>query len=55
MLKDHPSAIRRPALRASSPSPACRAQTYRAMERHEEALDDYDRAIKLDPKYAWAI
>ncbi|MEH2322888.1 MAG: tetratricopeptide repeat protein [Nostoc sp.] len=25
------------------------------MERYPEALQDFDRAIELDPKYAWAI
>ena len=34
---------------------ANRAQTYRLMERYEEALKDFDCAIELDPKYTWAI
>ncbi|MEI1375733.1 tetratricopeptide repeat protein [Nostoc sp. UHCC 0926] len=32
-----------------------RGQTYRLMERYPEALQDFDRAIELDPKYDWAI
>ncbi|MEH2090540.1 tetratricopeptide repeat protein, partial [Nostoc sp.] len=32
-----------------------RGQTYRLMERYPEALQDFDCAIKLDPKYDWAI
>ena len=30
-------------------------QTYHSMERYEEALADFDRAIELDPKLSWAI
>jgi hypothetical protein len=25
------------------------------MERYDEALTDFNRAIELDPSYAWAI
>ncbi|MEH2084129.1 MAG: tetratricopeptide repeat protein [Nostoc sp.] len=32
-----------------------RGETYRSMERYTEALQNFDRAIELDPKYAWAI
>ncbi|MGJ5634639.1 tetratricopeptide repeat protein, partial [Nostoc sp. CALU 1950] len=32
-----------------------RGETYRLMKRYTEALEDFDRAIKLDPKYDWAI
>jgi tetratricopeptide (TPR) repeat protein len=32
-----------------------RGETYRLMKRYQEALQDFDRAIELDPKYAWAI
>ncbi|MEH2445146.1 MAG: tetratricopeptide repeat protein [Nostoc sp.] len=32
-----------------------RGETYRLMERYPEALQDFDRAIELDPKYDWAI
>ncbi|MBD2679611.1 MULTISPECIES: tetratricopeptide repeat protein [Nostoc] len=32
-----------------------RGKTYRLMKRYTEALQDFDRAIELDPKYAWAI
>ncbi|MEH1859789.1 MAG: tetratricopeptide repeat protein [Nostoc sp.] len=32
-----------------------RGETYRLMERYTEALQDFDRAIELDPKYEWAI
>ncbi|MEH2005070.1 tetratricopeptide repeat protein [Nostoc sp.] len=32
-----------------------RGKTYRLMERYPEALQDFDRAIELNPKYAWAI
>ena len=32
-----------------------RGETYRLMERYVEALQDFDRAIELDPKYDWAI
>ncbi|WP_223280102.1 tetratricopeptide repeat protein [Nostoc sp. PA-18-2419] len=32
-----------------------RGKTYRLMERYPEALEDFDRAIELDPEYAWAI
>jgi len=32
-----------------------RGETYRLMERYTEALQDFDRAIELDPKYDWAI
>ncbi|WP_223265175.1 tetratricopeptide repeat protein [Nostoc sp. 'Peltigera membranacea cyanobiont' 210A] len=32
-----------------------RGQTYRLMKRYEEALQDLNRAIELDPKYDWAI
>ena len=34
---------------------AWRGENYRLMERYDEALADFDRAIELDPKYAWAI
>lgn len=30
-------------------------ETYRQIEQFEEALSDFDRAIELDPNYAWAI
>ncbi|MBW4636333.1 MAG: tetratricopeptide repeat protein [Iphinoe sp. HA4291-MV1] len=30
-------------------------ESYRLMERYEEALQDFNRAIELDPKYEWAI
>ncbi|WP_238845516.1 tetratricopeptide repeat protein [Nostoc edaphicum] len=32
-----------------------RGETYRLMKRYPEALQDFDRAIELDPKYDWAI
>jgi tetratricopeptide (TPR) repeat protein len=32
-----------------------RGQTYRFMNRYEEALQDFQQAIALDPQYAWAI
>ena len=32
-----------------------RGETYRSMERYPEALQDFDCAIELDPKYDWAI
>ncbi|MEH2406936.1 tetratricopeptide repeat protein [Nostoc sp.] len=32
-----------------------RGETYRLMERYPEALQDFDRAIELNPKYDWAI
>jgi tetratricopeptide (TPR) repeat protein len=32
-----------------------RGETYRLMKRYEEALQDFNYAIELDPKYAWAI
>ncbi|MEH1841047.1 MAG: tetratricopeptide repeat protein, partial [Nostoc sp.] len=32
-----------------------RGETYRLMERYPQALQDFDRAIELDPKYDWAI
>ncbi|MBD2576775.1 ATP-binding protein [Oscillatoria sp. FACHB-1406] len=32
-----------------------RGETYRLMERYEDALKDLDKAIELDPKYDWAI
>ncbi|WP_392481179.1 tetratricopeptide repeat protein [Nostoc sp. C110] len=32
-----------------------RGETYSLMERYSEALEDFDRAIELDPKYDWAI
>ncbi|AUB36818.1 Tetratricopeptide [Nostoc flagelliforme CCNUN1] len=32
-----------------------RGEIYRLMKRYEEALPDFDRAIELDSKYAWAI
>ena len=32
-----------------------RGETYRLTGRYEEALADFDRAIELDPDYAWAI
>ncbi|NJN86577.1 MAG: tetratricopeptide repeat protein [Leptolyngbyaceae cyanobacterium SL_7_1] len=32
-----------------------RGETYRLMKRYEEALQDFNRAIELDPEYAWAI
>ena len=32
-----------------------RGQTYRLQGKYELALADFDRAIELDPKYAWAI
>ena len=32
-----------------------RGETYRLMGKYERALADFDRAIGLDPKYAWAI
>ncbi|MDZ8261840.1 tetratricopeptide repeat protein [Nostoc sp. ChiQUE01b] len=32
-----------------------RGETYRQMERYQQAVEDFDRAIKLDPKYDWAI
>nr|MDZ8019099.1 tetratricopeptide repeat protein [Nostoc sp. SerVER01] len=32
-----------------------RGETYRLMKRYTEALQDFDRAIELDPKDAWAI
>ena len=31
------------------------AESYRLMERYDEALQDYNRAIELDPKYKWAF
>jgi tetratricopeptide (TPR) repeat protein len=34
---------------------ASRGETYRLMERYEEALKDFDQAIELNPKYDWAI
>ncbi|MBD1995250.1 tetratricopeptide repeat protein [Leptolyngbya sp. FACHB-541] len=34
---------------------AWRGEVYRLMEYYEEALIDFDRAIELDPAYAWAI
>src|SRR5262249_44018299 len=34
---------------------ADRGETYQSMERHAEALADFDRAIELDPNYEWAI
>jgi tetratricopeptide (TPR) repeat protein len=34
---------------------AHRGYTYRLMERYQEALQDFDRAIELNPKYTWAI
>ncbi|BBD68799.1 tetratricopeptide repeat protein [Nostoc commune NIES-4072] len=32
-----------------------RGETYRLMKRYPEALQDFDCAIELDPKYDWAI
>ncbi|MEH1767310.1 tetratricopeptide repeat protein [Nostoc sp.] len=32
-----------------------RGETYFFMERYPEALQDFDRAIELDPKYDWVI
>ena len=32
-----------------------RGETYRLMERYDEALTDLNRAIELDPDHAWAI
>ncbi|MEH2069317.1 MAG: tetratricopeptide repeat protein [Nostoc sp.] len=32
-----------------------RGETYRLMERYPQALEDFDRAIELDPEYDWAI
>ncbi|MEH2452744.1 tetratricopeptide repeat protein [Nostoc sp.] len=32
-----------------------RGEIYRLMKRYEEALPDFDRAIELDSKYAWAL
>nr|MDZ8020501.1 tetratricopeptide repeat protein [Nostoc sp. SerVER01] len=32
-----------------------RGETYRLIEQYTQALQDFDRAIELDPKYAWAI
>ncbi|MDZ8067888.1 MAG: tetratricopeptide repeat protein [Nostoc sp. DedQUE08] len=32
-----------------------RGETYRSMKRYPEALQDFDRAIELDPKDAWAM
>ncbi|GAB4145142.1 MAG: tetratricopeptide repeat protein [Cyanobacteria bacterium J069] len=32
-----------------------REETYRLMERYEEALKDFTQAIELNPKWAWAI
>ncbi|MBE8969411.1 tetratricopeptide repeat protein [Nostocales cyanobacterium LEGE 12452] len=32
-----------------------RGKTYRLMDRYEEALQDLNRAIELDPKYDWVI
>ncbi|WP_445637231.1 Tetratricopeptide repeat protein [Nostoc sp. DSM 114161] len=32
-----------------------RGETYRLMKRYPEALQDFDRAIELDPKYDWAL
>jgi len=32
-----------------------RGETYRQMERYQQALEDFDHAIKLDPKYDWAL
>ncbi|MEH2314379.1 MAG: tetratricopeptide repeat protein [Nostoc sp.] len=32
-----------------------RGETYRLMERYPEALQDFDRAIELNPKLDWAI
>jgi len=34
---------------------ASRGETYQSMERYEEALADFDRAIDLDPEVAWII
>jgi tetratricopeptide (TPR) repeat protein len=34
---------------------AYRGETYQAMERYEEALADFNRAIELDPDLDWAI
>ncbi|MEA5503729.1 tetratricopeptide repeat protein [Halotia wernerae UHCC 0503] len=34
---------------------ARRGRTYRSMKCYQEALQDFDRAIELDPKYYWAI
>lgn len=34
---------------------ASRGETYRLLKRYNEALADFDRALKLDPSYAWAI
>ncbi|MDX3353295.1 tetratricopeptide repeat protein, partial [Streptomyces sp. ME01-24h] len=30
-------------------------QTYHAMERYDEALADFNRAIEISPEYVWAI
>ena len=32
-----------------------RGKTYRLMGKYDQALADFDRAIGLDEKYAWAI
>jgi len=32
-----------------------RGEIYRLMKRYEEALQDFNHAIELDPNYAWAI
>ncbi|RZM74685.1 tetratricopeptide repeat protein [Leptolyngbya iicbica] len=32
-----------------------RGKTYRLMELYENALDDFNRAIELDPEYQWAM
>ena len=31
-----------------------RANTRQLQKRYKEAIADYDRAIELDPKFAWA-
>src|SRR5262249_44891953 len=40
--------------RSPGPSPTA-VETYRLMERYEEALSDFNRAIELDPSDSWAI
>jgi tetratricopeptide (TPR) repeat protein len=33
---------------------ARKGQVLRRMDRHEEALEAYENALQLDPRYAWA-
>ncbi|MFM9264813.1 tetratricopeptide repeat protein, partial [Tychonema sp. BBK16] len=47
-IDTHPSLI-------SSQALARCGESYCLMEQYEEALQNFDRAIELDPKYTWAI